>query len=71
MKRLTLGTPEKLVPSVFCKNFRYEETEISARDKAALDSAKAALDSARTRSLDSDKKAALELAKAKNHNKIF
>ena len=29
MKRLTLGTPEKLVPSVFCKNFRYEETEIS------------------------------------------
>ena len=49
----------------------YEATEISARDKAVLDSAKAALDSARTRSLESDKKAALELAKAKNHNKIF
>ncbi len=38
----------------------YESTEISTRNKAALDNAKAALDSAR-RSLDSD----LELAKAK------
>lgn len=44
----------------------YEATEISARNKEALDSAKAALDSAR-RSLDSDKEA-LELAKAKNRN---
>lgn len=42
----------------------YEATEISARDKTALDNAKAALDSARTRSLDSDK-VALELLKAK------
>ena len=40
----------------------YESTEISTRNKAALDNAKAALDSAR-RSLDSD----LELAKAKFH----
>ena len=29
MKKFTLGTPEKLVPSVFCKNFSYTETEIS------------------------------------------
>ena len=29
MKRLTLGTPETLVPSAFCKDFRYNETEIS------------------------------------------
>ena len=48
----------------------YEATEISARDKEALDNAKAALDSARSRSLDSDK-AALELLKAKNKNKIY
>lgn len=42
----------------------YEATEISARDKTALDNAKAALDSARSLSLDSDKEA-LELEKAK------
>lgn len=48
----------------------YEATEISARDKEALDNAKAALDSARSRSLDNDK-AALELLKAKNKNKIY
>lgn len=46
----------------------YEATEISARDKAALDSAKATLESVRTQSLDSDKEA-LELEKAKNRNK--
>lgn len=28
MKKITLGTPEKLVPSVFCKGFNYTETEI-------------------------------------------
>jgi len=43
----------------------YESTEISARDKAALDSAKAVLESARSRSLESDNAAALELEKAK------
>lgn len=43
----------------------YESTEISARDKAALDSAKATLESVRSQSLDSDKAAALELEKAK------
>ena len=48
----------------------YEATEISARDKEALDSAKATLDSVRSRSLDSDK-AALELAKAKAVTYIF
>ena len=47
----------------------YETTEISARNKEALDSAKLALDSAK-RSLDSDKEA-LELEKAKNRNKFF
>ena len=47
----------------------YESTEISARDKAALDSAKLALESAK-RSLESDKEA-LELEKAKLRNKIF
>lgn len=47
----------------------YEETEISARNKEALDSAKKVLDSTRD-SLDSDKKA-LELEKAKNRNKFF
>ena len=47
----------------------YEATEISARNKEALDSAKLALESAK-RSLESDE-AALELAKAKNRNKIF
>lgn len=44
----------------------YESTEISARDKEALESAKLALDSAK-RSLESDKEA-LELEKAKNKN---
>jgi len=44
----------------------YESTEISARDKAALESAKTALESAK-RSLESDKEA-LELEKAKNRN---
>ena len=29
MKRLTFGNPEKFVPSVFCRGFRYEETDIS------------------------------------------
>ena len=48
----------------------YEATEISARDKEALESAKATLESARSRSLESDKED-LELAKAKNRNKIF
>lgn len=28
MKKLTFGTPEKLVPSVFCENFNYTETPI-------------------------------------------
>lgn len=40
----------------------YESTEISARDKEALDSAKSTLDSVRRSALDSE---ALELAKAK------
>ena len=44
----------------------YESTEISARDKEALDSAKLALESAK-RSLESDKNT-LELLKAKNRN---
>lgn len=48
----------------------YESTEISARDKEALDSAKATLDSVRSQSLDSEKEL-LELEKAKNKNKIF
>jgi len=48
----------------------YESTEISARDKEALDSAKATLDSVRRQSLDSDK-AELELEKAKLKNKFF
>jgi len=47
----------------------YESTEISARDKEALESAKLVLESAK-RSLESDKKA-LELEKAKNRNKFF
>ncbi|MCI8387923.1 MAG: glycoside hydrolase [Clostridiales bacterium] len=29
MKRFTFGTPEKLVPSVFCKGFTYNETNIA------------------------------------------
>ncbi len=28
MKKVTLGTPEALVPSVFCKSFSYTETEV-------------------------------------------
>ena len=48
----------------------YEATEISARDKAALESAKSTLDSVRSQSLESDK-AQLELAKAKNRNLFF
>ena len=48
----------------------YESTEISARDKAALDSAKLTLESVRSQSLDSDK-AALELEKAKLKNKLL
>ena len=43
----------------------YESTEISARDKAALESAKNTLDSVKRQSLESDKAAALELEKAK------
>lgn len=43
----------------------YESTEISARDKAALDSAKLTLESVRSQSLESDKAAELELEKAK------
>ena len=49
----------------------YESTEISARDKAALESAKATLESVRSQSLDSDNAAALELEKAKLKNKLF
>ena len=48
----------------------YEATEISARDKEALDNAKATLESARSQSLENDK-AALELEKAKLRNKFF
>lgn len=47
----------------------YESTEISARDKEALESAKNTLESAK-RSLESDK-GKLELEKAKNRNKNF
>lgn len=43
----------------------YESTEISARDKAALDSAKNTLESVKRQSLESDNAAALELEKAK------
>lgn len=44
----------------------YEQTEISARDKLALDNAKATLESVRTKSLESEKKKQeLELAKLK------
>ena len=28
MKKITFGTPEKYVPSYFCKNFNYTETEV-------------------------------------------
>ena len=47
----------------------YESTEISARDKEALDNAKATLESARRQSLDND--AELELEKAKQLAKFF
>ena len=49
----------------------YESTEISARDKAALDSAKLMLESVRSQSLESEKAAALELEKAKLKNKLY
>ena len=29
MRKITLGTPERLVPSLFCKGFSYTETEVS------------------------------------------
>jgi HK97 family phage prohead protease len=48
----------------------YESTEISARDKEVLESAKATLESVRSQSLESDKEA-LELEKAKLRNKFF
>lgn len=48
----------------------YESTEISARDKEALDSAKAILDSIRESQL-LESRGALELEKAKNRNKKF
>lgn len=47
----------------------YEATEISARDKEALDSAKATLDSVRSKTVDTVK-ATLELEKAKNRNRL-
>ena len=49
----------------------YESTEISARDKEALESAKATLESARRQSLESENARALELEKAKLRNKFF
>ena len=48
----------------------YEATEISARDKEALESAKATLESVRCQSLESEREA-LELEKAKLKNKFF
>lgn len=48
----------------------YEATEISARDKEALDSAKTTLESVRSQALESEKKL-LELEKAKLRNKFF
>ena len=48
----------------------YESTEISARDKEALESAKATLESVRRQLLESDKQK-LELEKAKLRNKFF
>ncbi len=48
----------------------YESTEISARDKEALESAKATLESVRSQSLESDREA-LELEKAKLSIKFF
>ena len=49
----------------------YESTEISARDKEALESAKATLDSVRRQSLESENARVLELEKAKLRNKFF
>lgn len=52
----------------------YADTEISVRNKAALDSAKATLDSvkkARQDALESEARSALELAKAKFYAKII
>ena len=48
----------------------YESTEISARDKEALDNAKATLESVRSQLLESNNEA-LELEKAKLRNKFF
>jgi len=48
----------------------YESTEISARDKEALESAKATLESVRSQALESEREA-LELEKAKLRNKFF
>lgn len=49
----------------------YESTEISARDKEALESAKTTLESVRRQSLESESARALELEKAKLRNKFF
>lgn len=43
----------------------YEDTDINARDKAALESAKKALESARSRELESSEKADIDLLKLK------
>ena len=48
----------------------YDATEISARDKEALDNAKAALESARSQSLENDADV-LEVEKQKLRNKFF
>ena len=48
----------------------YESTEISARDKEALESAKATLESVRRQALESELES-LELEKAKLRNKFF
>ena len=48
----------------------YDATEISARDKEALDNAKAALESARSQSLENDADM-LEVEKQKLRNKFF
>ena len=48
----------------------YESTEISARDREALDRAKATLESVRSQTLESEKRE-LELEKAKLRNKFF
>jgi phage head maturation protease len=45
----------------------YESTEISARDKEALDNAKATLESARSQSLDNDKNKA-DVVRQRNQN---